>query len=114
MKDVIPYTASGLNAATTVSIPGDFPYYKRGVDYTEVEVTIELTGDAVGQIDITAKRNKSSDALTPLENSTFLASELPKSVTYFGSFDSITATPDAAFIADANSFKLIINAGETY
>ncbi len=113
MKHITTYTESTLNAAHSVTIPDDFPYYRRGKFLTEVEVTIELTGSAVGQIDITAKRIGSTDDLTPLENSTFLASELPKSVTYYGSFSELTATPDAAFIADANRYKIIINAGET-
>ncbi len=114
MKNIVTYTADTLNAATTVNIPGDFQIYMRGISYAEVEVTIELTGDTVGQVDLTAKRISSSDDLTPVENSTFLASEMPQSVTYFGSFDSITVTPDAAFIADDNRYKLIINIGETY
>ncbi len=115
MKHVITYTADTLNAAQTVIIPDDFPTFRRGQYYTEIEVTIEGDGviDPGSEIDITAKRIGSTDGLTPTTYGTFDATDLPQSYTYYGTFSEITATPNAAFIASAGTFKLIVNAGET-
>ena len=114
MIHITTYSQDRLNETITVRIPYDFTNYRHGKYLTEIEITIEPEGTTAGQIDITAKRIGSTDDLVPFENSIFLGSELPKSVTYFGSFSEITATPDATFIASAGSYKIIINAGETY
>lgn len=116
MKDAILYTESGLSAATTVNVPSDFPYYKRGVTYSELELTIEGSGTipAGSTLNVTAKRQGSTDDLTPEDNFQIDATALPQSVTYFGTFDDITVTPNATFIGGTCTFKIILNAGETY
>ena len=114
MKHITTYTADTLNAAKVVSIPSDFPYYRRGKFLTEVEVTIESTGVVAGQIDITAKRIGSTGSIIPVDNGTITpVVGVPQSVTFFGSFSEVTVAPDATFTAAAGTYKLIINAGET-
>ena len=114
MKHITTFTESELNAAKTVSIPDDFTNYRRGRFLTEVEITLEFTGTTAGTLAITAKRIGSTDNIAPNENGTITpVVNVPQSVTFTGSFDSITITPDATFIAAAGTYKLIINAGET-
>ncbi len=115
MKDTIKYEESTLNAETIVNVPSDFPVYKRGISYTEVEVTLEFTGTTAGTLAITAKRNGSTDWIEPEQNGTITpVVGVPQSVTFYGTFDGIKVTPDATFIAAAGTYKLIVNAGETY
>lgn len=116
MRDIITYTETGLSAAKTVNIPTDFPYYKRGVSYTEVELTLEGTGTipAGSTLTVTAKRKGSTDDLTPEDNFLIDATNLPQSVTYFGTFSEITVTPNSNFTGGSCTFKIILNAGETY
>lgn len=115
MKHITTYTSSGLSAAKTVAIPGDLPYYRRGKYKTEIELTLEGTGTipAGSTLSVTAKRIGSTDDLTPEENYLIDATDLPDSVTYYGSFSSITVTPNATFTGGSCTFKIIINAGET-
>ena len=113
MKHIVTYTNSGLSTAQSVSIPGDFPYYRRGKFYTEIELTLETTGTVPSgsSFAVTAKRIGSTDDLTPEDNSTITT--FPASVTYFGSFSEITVTPNATFEGGSATYKIIINAGET-
>lgn len=114
MKHITTYTADTLNASKTVEIPGDFHNYRRGKFLTEVEITLEFTGTTAGTLAITANRIGSTDPIVPNENGTITpVVNVPQSVTFTGSFDSVTITPDATFIAAAGTYKLIINAGET-
>jgi len=114
MKHITTYTEALLNAAKTVNIPDDFTNYRRGKFLTEVEITLEFTGTTAGTLAITAKRIGSTDPIVPDSNGTITpVISVPQSVTFYGSFDSVTITPDATFISAAGTYKLIINAGET-
>lgn len=114
MKHIVTFKESLLNAAKTVNIPGDLHNYRRGKYLTELELTLEFNGATAGTLAITAKRIGSTDWIIPDSNGTITPVEgVPQSVTFYGSFDSITVTPDATFISAAGTYELILNAGET-
>jgi len=114
MKHIVTFTEALLNAAKTVNIPGDFDNYRRGQYLTEVEITMEFTGTTAGTLAITANRIGSSVPVIPDSNGTITPTQnVSQSVTFYGSFDSVTITPDATFILAAGTYELIINAGET-